>query len=640
MNTTLRSLVFWMVLVVVVVLIWNFSSNFGQAAEPMPFSEFLRLVDSGQVRQADLAGNEISGTQTSGERFRTYAPPQYEGLVNRLVERDVTVTAKEAANSPWTTLLYSWAPILLIIGFWVFFMRQVQSGGNKALSFGKSRARLSSSSQKKVTFKDVAGVEEPKEELQEIIEFLKEPQKFQKLGGRIPKGVLLVGPPGTGKTLLARAVAGEASVPFFSISGSDFVEMFVGVGASRVRDLFEQGKKNAPCIVFIDEIDAVGRHRGAGLGGGHDEREQTLNQLLVEMDGFESNEGVILVAATNRPDVLDPALLRPGRFDRRIVVNHPDVKGREGILAVHTRKIPLSDDVDAHVLARGTSGFSGADLANLVNEAALNAARYNQKVVRMEDFEFAKDKVLMGSERRSMIISDDEKQVTAIHEAGHALLTILLPNADPIHKVTIIPRGMALGLTQQLPVDDKHNYSRDYLDDQIGILLGGRIAEELTRGDITTGAGNDLERATDLARKMVCEWGMSEAVGPLTFGKKEEQIFLGRDFSQHQEYSQDTAIRIDQEIKRIVTQNYDRVHDILEKHRTVLAQIAEELLIREVLDADQVRRIAKGEALEAPAAVDSSETPSGGTVTPATEEDKPMPIVPQVPSLGKAVPQE
>ena len=629
-----------MVLVVVVVLIWNFSSNLGQTAEPMPFSEFLRSVDSGQVRQVDLAGNEISGTQTSGERFRTYAPPQYEGLVNRLVERDVTVTAKEATNSPWATLLYSWAPILLIIGFWIFFMRQVQSGGNKALSFGKSRARLSSSSSKKVTFKDVAGVEEPKEELQEIIEFLREPQKFQKLGGRIPKGVLLVGAPGTGKTLLARAVAGEANVPFFSISGSDFVEMFVGVGASRVRDLFEQGKKNAPCIVFIDEIDAVGRHRGAGLGGGHDEREQTLNQLLVEMDGFESNEGVILVAATNRPDVLDPALLRPGRFDRRIVVNRPDVKGREGILAVHTRKIPLSDNVDAHVLARGTSGFSGADLANLVNEAALNAARYNQKVVRMEDFEFAKDKVLMGSERRSMIISDDEKQVTAIHEAGHALLTVLLPNADPIHKVTIIPRGMALGLTQQLPVDDKHNYSRDYLDDQIGILLGGRIAEELTRGDITTGAGNDLERATELARKMVCEWGMSEAVGPLTFGKKEEQIFLGRDFSQHQEYSQDTAIRIDQEIKRIVTRNYDRARDKLEQHRTALDHIAEELLIREVLDADQVRRIAKGEALEAPVAVDSSKTPSGGAVAPATEEDKPTPIVPPVPSLDKAVPQE
>ena len=629
-----------MVLVVVVVLVWNFSSQLGQAAEPTPFSDFLRWVESGQVQQVDLAGNEITGIHTSGERFRTYAPPQYEGLVNRLVERDVTVTAKEATNSPWATLLYSWAPILLIIGFWIFFMRQVQSGGNKALSFGKSRAKLSTSSQKKVTFKDVAGVEEPKDELQEIIEFLKEPQKFQKLGGRIPKGVLLMGPPGTGKTLLARAVAGEANVPFFSISGSDFVEMFVGVGASRVRDLFEQGKKNAPCIVFIDEIDAVGRHRGAGLGGGHDEREQTLNQLLVEMDGFESNEGVILVAATNRPDVLDPALLRPGRFDRRIVVNRPDVNGREGILAVHTRKIPLSDDVDGHVLARGTSGFSGADLANLVNEAALNAARYNQKVVQMQDFEFAKDKVLMGSERRSMIISDEEKQVTAIHEAGHALLTVLLPHADPIHKVTIIPRGMALGLTQQLPVDDKHNYSRDYLEDQIAILLGGRIAEELTRGDITTGAGNDLDRATDLGRKMVCEWGMSEALGPLTFGKKEEQIFLGRDFSQQQGYSEDTAIRIDQEVKRIVTENYDRARDLLEKSRSELTSIAEELLVHEVLDADQVRRIAKGEALDPPVPVDTSKTPSGGAFTPSTDDDESAPIVPPVPSLDKAVPQE
>ncbi|MHC4831505.1 MAG: ATP-dependent zinc metalloprotease FtsH, partial [Planctomycetota bacterium] len=542
MNSTLRSLVFWMVLVVVVVLIWNVSTQFQAADDAMTFSDFLRQVDAGEVQSVELAGNEISGTSSGGNRFRTYAPPQYEGLVNRLVERDVAVTAREATTSPWATLLYSWAPILLIIGFWIFFMRQVQSGGNKALSFGKSRAKLSTSSQKKVTFKDVAGVDEPKEELQEIIEFLREPQKFQKLGGRIPKGVLLMGPPGTGKTLLARAVAGEANVPFFSISGSDFVEMFVGVGASRVRDLFEQGKKNAPCIVFIDEIDAVGRHRGAGLGGGHDEREQTLNQLLVEMDGFESNEGVILVAATNRPDVLDPALLRPGRFDRRIVVNRPDVKGREGILGVHTRKIPLSDDVDAHVLARGTSGFSGADLANLVNEAALNAARYNQKVVRMYDFEFAKDKVLMGSERRSMIISDEEKKVTAVHEAGHALLTVLLPKADPIHKVTIIPRGMALGLTQQLPTDDKHNYSRDYLEDQIAILLGGRIAEELTQDDITTGAGNDLDRATDLGRKMVCEWGMSDKLGPLTFGKKEEQIFLGRDFSQQSDYSSETAV--------------------------------------------------------------------------------------------------
>lgn len=641
MSSTLRSLIFWMVLVVVVVLIWNFSAQFQAGDNSVSFSEFVRWVDSGQVETVTLTGNEITGNLTAGDQFRTYAPPQYEGLVNKLVERDVAVTAKEAANSPWVTLLYSWAPILLIIGFWVFFMRQVQSGGNKALSFGKSRAKLSSNTKKKVTFKDVAGVEEAKEELQEIIEFLKEPQKFQKLGGHIPKGVLLIGAPGTGKTLLARAVAGEANVPFFSISGSDFVEMFVGVGASRVRDLFEQGKKNAPCIVFIDEIDAVGRHRGAGLGGGHDEREQTLNQLLVEMDGFESNEGVILVAATNRPDVLDPALLRPGRFDRRITVNRPDVKGREGILAVHTRKVPLSDDVDAHVLARGTAGFSGADLANLVNEAALNAARYNQNAVRMGDFEFAKDKVLMGTERRSMIINDEEKQVTAVHEAGHALLTVLLPNADPIHKVTIIPRGMALGVTQQLPVDDKHNYSQDYLNDQIAILLGGRLAEELTNGSVTTGAGNDLDRATELARKMVCEWGMSEAIGPLTFGKKEEQIFLGRDISQNQDYSEDSALKIDHEVRRIVTDNYDRGRDVLKAHKDELAQIAEELLIREVLDADQVNRITKGIPLEAHVpSKDSSETPSDAETAHSSEDDESTPIVPPVPSLDKAVPQE
>jgi cell division protease FtsH len=637
-NSTLRSLVFWMVLVVVVVLIWNVSTQFQVPDDSMTFSDFLRQVDAGEVQSVELSGNDITGSVAGGNRFRTYAPPQYEGLANILVERDVVVTAREATASPWATLLYSWAPILLIIGFWVFFMRQVQSGGNKALSFGKSKAKLSSNTKKKVTFKDVAGVDEPKEELQEIIEFLKEPQRFQKLGGRIPKGVLLMGPPGTGKTLLARAVAGEASVPFFSISGSDFVEMFVGVGASRVRDLFEQGKKNAPCIVFIDEIDAVGRHRGAGLGGGHDEREQTLNQLLVEMDGFESNEGVILVAATNRPDVLDPALLRPGRFDRRVTVNRPDVKGREGIFGVHTRKIPLSDDVDAHVVARGTSGFSGADIANLVNEAALNAARYNQKVVRMYDFEFAKDKVLMGSERRSMIINDEEKKVTAIHEAGHALLTVLLPHADPIHKVTIIPRGMALGLTQQLPTDDKHNYSRDYLDDQIAILLGGRIAEELTQDAITTGAGNDLDRATDLSRKMVCEWGMSEKLGPLTFGKKEEQIFLGRDFSQQSDHSPETAARIDQEMTAIVTRNYDRARETLENHRSELCQMAEELLIREVLDADQVNRIARGEQLAEPVSPNnSSQTPPDGHAD--HHEDEGDQIVSSVPSLDKAVAQ-
>ena len=637
MNSTLRRYVPWVVLVVGVVLIWNVS-KFQTMDDAMPFSEFLRQVDAGEVESVELAGNEISGILRGGARFRSYAPPQYEGLVNGLVERDVAVTARESATSPWATLLYSWAPILLIIAFWVFFMRQMQGGGGStALSFGKSRAKLLSSTQKKVTFRDVAGVEEPKEELQEIIEFLKDPQKFQKLGGRIPRGVLLMGPPGTGKTLLARAVAGEANVPFFSISGSDFVEMFVGVGASRVRDLFEQGKKNAPCIVFIDEIDAVGRHRGAGLGGGHDEREQTLNALLVEMDGFESNEGVILVAATNRPDVLDPALLRPGRFDRQVVVSQPDVRGREGILKVHTRKIPLSDDVDAHVLARGTSGLSGADLANLVNEAALHAARYNQKVVRMQDFEFAKDKGLMGSERRSMVISDAEKNVTAVHEAGHALLTVLLPHADPIHKVTIIPRGQALGLTVQLPVEDKHNYSRDYLEDRIAILLGGRIAEELTQGDITTGAGNDLDRATDLARKMVCKWGMSEAIGPLALGKKEEQVFLGRDLSQRADYSPDTASRIDQEMKAIVTRNYERARELLGTHKRALTRIAEELLIREVLDAEQVNRIAKGLPLENSVA---AEVPEGSADGETDHPEASPTVTPPVPSLDKAVPQE
>jgi len=621
-----------MALVVVGVLVWNFSTQFQTSAKPMNFSEFMAAVDAGQVARVTITGNEITLVNKANENFRTYAPPQFEGLANRLIERNVIVQAREPAASPWAALLYSWAPILLMIGFWIFFMRQMQSGGNKALSFGKSKAKLSSSAQKKVTFKDVAGVDEAKDELQEIIEFLREPQKFQKLGGRIPKGVLLMGPPGTGKTLLARAVAGEANVPFFSISGSDFVEMFVGVGASRVRDLFEQGKKNAPCIVFIDEIDAVGRHRGAGLGGGHDEREQTLNQLLVEMDGFESNEGVILVAATNRPDVLDPALLRPGRFDRRIVVNRPDVKGREGILSVHTKKIPLSDDVDVAVLARGTSGFSGADLANLVNEAALNAARYNQKVVRMLDFEYAKDKVLMGAERRSMIISESEKRVTAIHEAGHALLAVMLPYADPIHKVTIIPRGMALGLTQQLPIDEKHNYSREYLLDQIAILLGGRIAEEITIGSITTGAGNDLERATDLARRMVCEWGMSDAMGPLTFGKKEEQIFLGREIAQHQDYSEDTALKIDHEVKKFVTDNYTRAQNVLIEHKQKLLDMADALLARETLDAEQVTRLAAGlpleEPLPAPAAGAAPMPPREPRV--AKEKDR-QPIVPPIP---------
>src|SRR5436189_2528901 len=572
-----------MALVVLGVLIWNFSTKF-QSGSPrtVTFSEFMSWADSGGVARVTITGQEINGYTKVNEHFQTYAPAQYDGLVNKLIDRGVQVTAKEPTVSPWATILYSWGPFLLIIGCWVFFMRQMQSGGNKALSFGKSKAKLSSSSQKKVTFKDVAGVDEAKEELLEIIEFLKEPQKFQKLGGRIPKGVLLMGPPGTGKTLLARAVAGEANVPFFSISGSDFVEMFVGVGASRVRDLFEQGKKNAPCIVFIDEIDAVGRHRGAGLGGGHDEREQTLNQLLVEMDGFESNEVVILVAATNRPDVLDPALLRPGRFDRRVVVARPDVKGREEILRVHTRKVPIGDDVNLSIIARGTPGFSGADLANLVNEAALWAARQNRKFVMMVDFEMSKDKVMMGVERRSMILSDEEKKNTAYHEAGHALVCAMTPGADPVHKVTIIPRGMALGLTMQLPEDDKHTYTREYLEAMLAVLMGGRSAEEIFLGHITTGAGNDIERATEIARNMVCEWGMSE-LGPLAYGKKDEAIFLGREIAQHRDYSEDTAIKIDKEVKRIVNGGYEKAKNILANNRDILERIAQALLEREVI---------------------------------------------------------
>jgi cell division protease FtsH len=503
----------------------------------------------------------------------------------------------------------------------------MQTGGNKALSFGKSRAKLLSNQQKRVTFKDVAGVDEAKEELQEIIEFLKEPQKFQKLGGRIPKGVLMMGPPGTGKTLLARAIAGEANVPFFSISGSDFVEMFVGVGASRVRDLFEQGKKNAPCIIFIDEIDAVGRHRGAGLGGGHDEREQTLNQLLVEMDGFESNDGVILVASTNRPDVLDPALLRPGRFDRRVIVNRPDVKGREGILAVHTRKIPLSDDVEISVIARGTPGFTGADLANLVNEAALNAARYSKKVVAMGDFEWAKDKVLMGSERKSAVMSEEEKKTTAYHEAGHTIVGLKVPNADPVHKVTIIPRGMALGLTQQLPEGDRYTHSLDYIEGSIAILMGGRIAEEVFLDKITTGASNDIERATEVARRMVCEFGMSN-LGPLTFGKKEEQIFLGREIAQHQDYSEDTAIKIDQEVKRIVLEQYERARKIILENRDALDRLAVTLLERESLDAIQMRRIVAGLPLDDAPPSSPVKAPEGGK--PTDKEPILNPILPPI----------
>src|SRR5499425_885635 len=595
-----QKLALWLVFGLIFVFMWTYFNKTGQTMREIAYSDFLERVEQGLVRGIRIEGEKITGEYIGVEdvnsRFKTYMPRDAD-LIRLLREKHVSIKVDlPEKNSYIMQFLLSWAPVLLLIGLWVFFMRQMQSGGSKALSFGKSRARLLSDQKKKATFADVAGVDEAKAELEEIIDFLKDPQRFQKLGGKIPKGVLLMGPPGTGKTLLARAIAGEANVPFFSISGSDFVEMFVGVGASRVRDLFEQGKKHAPCIIFIDEIDAVGRHRGAGLGGGHDEREQTLNQLLVEMDGFESNDGVILIAATNRPDVLDPALLRPGRFDRRVIVNRPDVKGREGILAVHTRKIPLGEDVDISVIARGTPGFTGADLANLVNEAALNAARYNKKVVAMHDFEWAKDKVLMGSERRSAVMSEDEKKTTAYHEAGHTIVGLKVPNADPVHKVTIIPRGMALGLTQQLPEGDRYTHSRDYIEGSIAILMGGRLAEDIFLGKITTGASNDIERATDLARKMVCEFGMSN-LGPLTFGKKEEQIFLGREIAQHQDYSEETAINIDKEVKRLVGKGYETAKNILASNHDTLVRIALALLEREVLDANEIRMIIEGKEL-------------------------------------------
>jgi len=597
LNPTVRTLIVWIAIFVVVILLWNTFQAGRINQVSLTFTEFLEQVEKGRVAEVTLRGQELTGAfseggQYSGEdSFYTYLP-EYPNLVQELRDAGVVIKAEEPKENPLLQFLFGWAPFLLIIGLWIFFMRQMQSGGNKALSFGKSKAKLLNTSSKKVTFEDVAGVEEAKEELGEIIEFLKEPQKFQRLGGKIPKGVLLMGPPGTGKTLLARAIAGEAGVPFFSISGSDFVEMFVGVGASRVRDLFEQGKKNAPCIVFIDEIDAVGRHRGAGLGGGHDEREQTLNQLLVEMDGFESNEGVILIAATNRPDVLDPALLRPGRFDRRVVVDRPDINGRLGILKVHTREIPLSPDVQLDVLARGTPGFAGADLANMVNEAALVAAGRARDKVTMEDFEYAKDKVLMGVERKTLMLTDQEKRVTAYHEAGHALVATFTAGSDPLHKVTVIPRGRALGVTMQLPFEDKYTYRKTYVEGQIAILMGGRIAEELTQDDITTGAGNDIERATEMARRMVCEWGMSE-LGPLSYGSKDEPVFLGRDFSQRAEYSEDTAKRIDREVNRIVDGAYERAKNILTEHREVLERLALELLEQESLDGARVYELVK-----------------------------------------------
>lgn len=598
MNQNAKNALLVLVLVVSAVLLWNWINQSRAATKDIPFSEFLDRVEQKQIAEVLIRGNEIYGRVPSAGSDRPLSSrpfdfvttsPGYDDLVPLLREANVRIKAEPPSGGTIWTVLLSWLPFLLLIGMWFFFYRQMQAGGNKAMAFGKSRARMLNPQQKRVTFKDVAGVEEAKEELGEIIEFLRDPQRFQKLGGKIPKGVLLMGPPGTGKTLLARAVAGEAEVPFFSISGSDFVEMFVGVGASRVRDLFEQGKKSAPCIIFIDEIDAVGRHRGAGLGGGHDEREQTLNALLVEMDGFESNEGVILVAATNRPDVLDPALLRPGRFDRRIVVNRPDLNGRTEILMVHTSKITLAPDVELAVLARSTPGFSGADLANLVNEAALRAARFDKKAVEMADFEFAKDKVMMGAERRSLALSEEEKRVVAFHEAGHALVAAVLPNADPLHKVTIVPRGLALGLTQQLPEEDRYLHSKGYLMDLLVVLMGGRLAEHVVFGDahVTTGAGSDLERATELARKMVCEWGMS-TLGPLTFGKREEAIFLGKEFARHQDFSEATAVEIDSEIRRLVNEGYSRASDIMTSHRDVLDQIAQALLEREVLEGEEV----------------------------------------------------
>ena len=591
MSPFYKNIALWLVISLMFIMLFQIFKQPQRGSTSISYSDFLSLVETGSVMQVTIQGDHISGASSQGP-FKTFAPKDPE-LIKLLRSKGVKISAKPEEDSSWFQVFLSWVPMLLLIGVWIFFMRQMQVGGGKALSFGKSRARLMTESQEKVTFDDVAGIEEAKEELEEIIEFLRDPKKFTRLGGRIPKGVLLVGAPGTGKTLLARAIAGEAGVPFFSISGSDFVEMFVGVGASRVRDLFVQGKKNAPCIIFIDEIDAVGRHRGAGLGGGHDEREQTLNQLLVEMDGFESNEGVILISATNRPDVLDPALLRPGRFDRQVVVPVPDIKGREEILKVHVKKTLLADDIDLSTLARGTPGFTGADLENMVNEAALMAARRGKDRVEMNDFEDAKDKVMMGTERKSMIISEEEKKSTAYHESGHTLVAKLLPGTDPIHKVTIIPRGRALGLTQQLPIDEKHTYPKDYLLNQICILMGGRVAEEVVLGIQTTGAGNDIERASELARKMVCDYGMSENLGPLTFGKREEQIFLGREIAQHRDYSELTAQKIDDEVRSIVNNSYNKTSQLIRENLDTLHRMAKALLEKETLDSKAIDQIMK-----------------------------------------------
>ena len=592
MNTFYKNLSMWLVIGLTMILLFQLFNKPQGQSNSITYSEFWSNVESGAISKVSIQGGEITGIGKDGKPFKTIAPDD-AGLIPMLRESAVDISVKKPEETPWyLTIFISWFPMLLLIGVWIFFMRQMQMGGKGgALSFGKTRAKLQAEGEVKVTFKDVAGIDEAKAELEEIIDFLRDPQKFTKLGGRIPKGVLLAGSPGTGKTLLARAIAGEAGVPFFTISGSDFVEMFVGVGASRVRDLFGQGKKHAPCIIFIDEIDAVGRHRGAGLGGGHDEREQTLNQLLVEMDGFEGNDGVIIIAATNRPDVLDPALLRPGRFDRQVVVPVPDVKGREKILEIYGKKTKLAADVDMAVIARGTPGFSGADLENLVNEAALMAARENKDEVDAAMLERAKDKVMMGAERKSMIISPREKEITAYHEAGHALVARLLPGTDPIHKVTIIPRGRALGLTMQLPMDEKYTHARGYLLNSIAILFGGRVAEKLMFNEITTGAGNDIERASELARKMVCEWGMSDELGPLAYGKKEEHIFLGREIAQHRDYSEQTAQKIDAAVKQIIVEANDTVTRLLQENMDILKAIADELLEKETIMLDDLDRI-------------------------------------------------
>ena len=643
MRQSHKTVLLWITLIFAFVAIWQILNNQRAEEKRILFSTFSQDIDqhpekfkagsSIQIRR-NQDGAEFHGTYVNGENFVTVGIVS-DKLLDKLDKGKLNYeVVKEPETSFWQTMFATWLPMLVIVVLFLLFMRQLQVGGGKAMSFGKSKAKLLSENQSKMTFADVAGIEEAKDEVEEIIAFLKDPKKFTRLGGRIPKGVLMMGPPGTGKTLLARAIAGEAGVPFFSISGSDFVEMFVGVGASRVRDLFEQGKKNAPCIIFIDEIDAVGRHRGAGLGGGHDEREQTLNQLLVEMDGFESNEGVILIAATNRPDVLDPALLRPGRFDRRIVVPRPDVRGRTGILAVHTKKTPLASGVDLDIIARGTPGFSGADLENLVNEAALLAARNDKSQLDMSDFEMAKDKVLMGPERRSMIISDNDKRVTAYHEAGHALVGKMMKGSDPVHKVTIIPRGRALGLTQQLPAEDRLNLSRDGANDQIAVAMGGRVAEELIFHQLTTGASNDIQVATDLARKMVCDWGMSDKLGPLHFGKREGEVFLGRDFGDStKEYSEETAVEIDSEVRKIVTANYERAKKAVVDNVDKLKALAEALLEHETIDGAEIDQIFAGRKLERKL---STVPPSSTAPAKAAEKSRPSIFAPPRPVPDKA----